>query len=166
MTDIGESPILIRSARPEDAARLRELAMSAGIDAWSEAGYADEISNPNSVVLCAFREHAIVGLLVSRIVPGSSDLPDAEIYNIAVDLGWRRSGIGSQLLAELIARLMTKGVEKLWLEVRESNRFAIGFYERHGFTAEITRPHFYANPDENAIVMRLRLTSMGKVTCL
>ena len=47
-------------------------------------------------------------------------------------------------------------VDNIWLEVRESNAGAIKFYEKHGFIAELTRPRFYRDPVENAVIMRLR----------
>jgi ribosomal protein S18 acetylase RimI-like enzyme len=41
--------------------------------------------------------------------------------------------------------------------VRESNRKAIAFYEKNGFESVQTRRHFYNDPREHAILMKLTL---------
>jgi ribosomal-protein-alanine N-acetyltransferase len=155
---------LIEQAEVADARSIRELAIDANIDAWSESGYVDEISRTGSFVLRAVRSGRLVGFLVARIVPGKAEHPDADLYNIAVDREAKREGIGSQLLDDLVARLLTLDVENLWLEVRESNLTAIGFYEKHGFEADTRRPNFYSNPVEDAVIMRLRLRRNGGVS--
>jgi ribosomal-protein-alanine N-acetyltransferase len=45
----------------------------------------------------------------------------------------------------------------VWLEVRESNHKAIAFYVKNGFEQVQTRPNFYENPREAALLMRLKL---------
>ena len=54
------------------------------------------------------------------------------MFNIAIVPSHQGNGLGKLLLNELIARLKEKGVQTLWLEVRESNpaRF---LYEKIGF---------------------------------
>lgn len=153
----------VTEAVKTDASKIRELALESGIDAWSADDYADEIQRSGSFVLCIREGQRIIGFLVARQVPGAAEIPDAEIYNIAVSTGSRRSGIGSQLLSELTLRLRSKGVKDIWLEVRESNVTAIRFYADQGFTAEVTRPNFYSNPTENAVIMRLSLSESPDV---
>ena len=147
----------IQDAVPTDSSSIRQLALDANIDAWSMSGYSDEICRSDSFVLKATDHGQLMGFLVARIVPGTTQTPDADIYNIAVLPLNKRKGIGSSLLVELLQRLTREGLGSIWLEVRESNYEAISFYERHGFNAELTRPNFYTNPTENAVIMRLRI---------
>ena len=157
--------LITKDACPSDSAVIRHLALNAKIDAWSEADYSDEISRPDSFVLTSTDSEVLVGFIVARIVPGkTARYPDADLYNIAVDPAAKRLGIGTKLLVTLLERLTFRGVNNVWLEVRESNRQAISFYERHGFTAELTRPNFYVNPTENAVIMRLRMESEQDVS--
>lgn len=151
--------LITKEAGPADSASIRQLALDAKIDAWSEADYSDEMSRPDSFVLISTLSEILAGFLVARVVPGSGETPDADLYNIAVDPAAKRQGIGTILLLALIERLKRRKVESVWLEVRESNAEAIAFYERHGFTAEVTRRNFYTNPTENAVIMRLRMAS-------
>ena len=146
--------LVVAIADPSEAEDVRRLAVESGIDAWTADDYRSEIANDNSIVLGARIAGVLAGMLVARIVPGAENF-DAELYNIAVQTGSRRHGVGSLLLTDLIDRLRGREVESLWLEVRESNRPAVDFYEKHGFKAEITRPNFYSNPVENALIMRL-----------
>lgn len=160
MTDM----ITIRRAIARDASRLREIAVEAGIDAWTVGDYEAEMGRQDSIVLAARQSERTVGFLLARIVPGSVESSDADLYNIALESRSRRRGVGRQLLSELICRLEEKDVKNVWLEVRESNLTAIRFYESQGFTSEITRPKFYSNPTENAVIMRLRLSRKNDVT--
>ena len=148
---------IIDDAHAIDVRSIRELAISARIDAWSEAHYLEEVVRTDSFLLKAMDTDHIVGFLLARIVPGAAGGNDADLYNIAVDIRLRRKGIASMLLCELISRLKVLQIVDLWLEVRESNISAIEFYKKHGFEAEITRSNFYANPVENAVIMRLRM---------
>jgi ribosomal-protein-alanine acetyltransferase len=151
--------VIVEEAELVDASWIRRIALDAEIDAWTDADYSEEISRPNSYVLRATDNAELVGFIVSRIVPGKTeDHPDADLYNIAVDHTRKRQGIGTKLLVSLLEGLASRRVSSVWLEVRESNSGAISFYKRHGFKPEITRPNFYSNPTENAVIMRRLVT--------
>ena len=108
----------------------------------------------------------IPSVLLARTVPGSSEKPDIDLYNIAVRPEHSRQGIGSALIKELLDQITATAIDSIWLEVRQSNRRAIDFYEKHGFAAEVTRPNFYSGPVENAVIMRLRLVQGQKVNSM
>ena len=147
----------ILKATANDARTIREIALEANIDAWSETDYRAEIGREESYVLVAEEADALCGFLLARTVPGSSLNPDIDLYNIAVQPQKSRRGVGSALMAYLLSLIASTDIENIWLEVRESNTAAINFYEKHGFAAELTRPNFYANPSENGVIMRLNL---------
>jgi [ribosomal protein S18]-alanine N-acetyltransferase len=48
-------------------------------------------------------------------------------------------------------------VREVMLEVREGNHSAQGFYRFLGFREEGRRPGYYADPVEDAVLMRLSL---------
>ena len=82
-------------------------------------------------------------------------LDEATLFNIAIVPSHQGNGLGKLLLNELITRLKEKGVQTLWLEVRESNpaRF---LYEKIGFNEVDIRKNYYPKPSgrrENAVVM-------------
>lgn len=73
--------------------------------------------------------------------------PQGHIVSIAVDPPYRRRGIGTELLEEVLKR--TKG--RACVEVRESNEVAKKFYTHLGFSLQTVIPKYYG--DEDAFVM-------------
>lgn len=129
---------------------------------WSAQSYLDEIKNPDAILLrLVSSENEIIGFVVGRLVPGGNVefRTDAEIYNIAVVSEHRNTGNGQLLLDEFLKISIERGAKNVWLEVRESNRSAIAFYRKNGFEQVQTRPNFYKDPRESALLMRLDLTA-------
>jgi [ribosomal protein S18]-alanine N-acetyltransferase len=77
---------------------------------------------------------------------------EAQIIDIIVDEKYRRQGIATQLINELLAE--AKHCSYVILEVRESNQPARRLYAKHGFVEWYRRKNYYKNPTEDAIVMR------------
>ena len=69
----------------------------------------------------------------------------------------RRRGVASALLRAAVAWAGAVDARKLLLEVRVSNHPALSLYERFGFTRDGVRPHYYRNPDEDAVLLSLTL---------
>lgn len=82
-------------------------------------------------------------------------LPEGEITNVAVAPSRHRQGIGRMLLSYLLKQAEEKGICRIILEVRISNRKAIGLYKSMGFQNCGIRRNFYEMPREDGIVMVL-----------
>ena len=149
----------VRKAIPEDADVVRHIARRCGIDSWTVDQYREETKRTDAVFWVARRGPEVNGFISGRIVPSASDGMDGEIYNIAINPESRGQGIGRKLLEKAIKNFTGEGCNAVWLEVRESNRNAIQFYENNGFTHATIRRNFYTSPVENAIVMKLTLVS-------
>lgn len=67
-----------------------------------------------------------------------------EIYNICVDVSYRRRHIASNLLLHAFETLSAKSSI---LEVRESNMSAISLYKKLGYKQIHTRKNYYGNED-------------------
>ncbi|MCU0226564.1 MAG: GNAT family N-acetyltransferase [Bryobacterales bacterium] len=74
---------------------------------------------------------------------------EAELLNIAVHSAFRRRGLAEALIRRLF--LFSPG--NWFLEVRQSNASAIHLYEKIGFSRLGTRPRYYSDSGEDAIVM-------------
>lgn len=96
---------------------------------------------------------SIVGFVIFHIVADA-----AEIYNIAVESGYARSGIGKQLMKVAIEESGRKKAGKVVLEVRKSNDPAINFYLGFDFTIVGERKNYYSNPIEDAYVMEYHIS--------
>jgi [ribosomal protein S18]-alanine N-acetyltransferase len=83
-----------------------------------------------------------------------------EVYNIAVDAGHARTGIGKQLMITVMKESRTHYASRILLEVRKSNAGAIRFYEGFGFKVTGDRKDYYSNPVEDAFVMELNLAEL------
>ena len=94
----------------------------------------------------------IAGFIVARAVG-----PEWEIENVAVAPDFRRRGIARQLVATVIAQARQGNVGAIYLEVRESNAAARGFYSSFGFVESTRRPAYYRDPPEAAVIYRLAL---------
>ncbi len=88
---------------------------------------------------------------------------EMEILNLAVTPAARRQGIATQLLRESMQWAAENGVGKVYLEVRASNTAAKTFYQSHGFQAIGTRPNYYGDPPEDALLLRTSLRERDSV---
>lgn len=81
----------------------------------------------------------------------------AYVTNIAVIREYRRKGIASKILENMITYCKESGIKSLMLEVRVSNSVAIALYKKYGFsTAGISKNH-YSLPREDAYNMCLTI---------
>jgi [ribosomal protein S18]-alanine N-acetyltransferase len=83
-----------------------------------------------------------------------------ELDTIAVDPALRRRGIGAELLLSVLAWAAKRGARQIGLEVRISNARALAFYQRMGFTAEGRRTLYYADPQEDALLLSRLVTAV------
>jgi ribosomal-protein-alanine N-acetyltransferase len=114
---------------------------------WSLAMFVLELSKPSGVCLAAVEgQQKLLGYLICSRYDQVWHL-----MNIAVDPASRRTGIARALLEEMLERGGTDA--SYTLEVRKSNAPAIALYEQFGFRAAGTRPRYYHDTGEDAMIM-------------
>ncbi len=79
-------------------------------------------------------------------------IPNAEILNLFVKDKYRGNNLGKMLIDEVVDVCKLENVDKLTLEVRVSNTYAIKMYENSGFKVSHTRKNYYSN-NEDAYLM-------------
>lgn len=146
------SELFIREATPNDVSQIEEIEKSSFSTPWSEKWLTDEINKPDDFFLVASDGDNILGYAVVGKLGA-----EAELYNIAVDNAHRCRGIGNALMERLKKEVSKGGVEKVFLEVRETNVAAISLYEKHGFKSVGRRRNYYREPTEDAVIMMLSL---------
>jgi ribosomal-protein-alanine acetyltransferase len=120
---------------------------------WSEALLAQELEVRASIQLVAESSgYQLVGWCACRVI-----CPEAELLKIAVKKKNRERGIGRFLLEFLFGELKKRKVTSLFLEVRSKNRTALKFYEGHGFFYVGSRPDYYVDPPDSAMILRKNL---------
>lgn len=80
-------------------------------------------------------------------------LDELHVNNLAVLPEHRRSGVASALLTRALADAAARGATRATLEVRASNEPALRLYERFGFAVTAVRRGYYAQPEEDALVL-------------
>lgn len=119
---------------------------------WSIEQYRAALFVPERLALVLEENSQILGFLIARSVD-----QEWELENIVVAASTPRRGLGTQLLNEFLDLARARSARSIFLEVRESNLPARGFYEKHGFLECGWRKNYYAAPQEDAIVYRFLL---------
>ena len=140
---------IISQIEASDFDRLYEIEQQVHLVPWS-FGTLKNNQGDRYLNLKLIENNQIIGFAICQTV-----LDEATLFNIAILPSYQGNGFGKLLLNELIIQLKEKGVQTLWLEVRESNpaRF---LYEKIGFNEVDIRKNYYPKPSggrENAVVM-------------
>ena len=145
--------VTIRVFRPGDAAAVTMILRQAPEAAnWPEQGYREALHWPGVLALVSEDDGQVTGFILGRQVGDES-----EILNLAVTAVGRRRGQGAALLKAALDKFRSRGVNRVFLEVRESNQTGIAFYEEHDFSKTRRRARYYRDPDEAAMVMERKL---------
>ena len=116
---------------------------------WSLAMFVLELSKPGGICLAAEDPD---GELIAYLVCARYD--DVwHLMNVAVAPNQRRRGVAKALIARLFEEAGDGA--RYTLEVRVSNRVAIGMYERLGFRSAGRRRRYYHDNGEDALIMWL-----------
>jgi ribosomal-protein-alanine N-acetyltransferase len=106
-----------------------------------------------------FNQHgpALVGFAVAAALSIPEAPAECELEFVLVPPHARRRGIGSALMETVLAWARERGAKEIWLEVRKSNVHAVRLYERCGFAITGSRPGYYVDPVEDALLMRCQI---------
>jgi len=142
--------------REEDLAEVCAIENSSFPNPWQENTFRGEIHNQNIsfplVVVHSLNKKIIGYIIFWRL------FEDVQINNIAVHPDFRRLGIGRAVLEGVIEQMRKEGAKNITLEVRPSNIGALTLYKKLGFRPLSIRKAYYSHPDEDAIVLSLRLS--------
>lgn len=138
----------IRRSVPADAKEIAAAEIEVFSDPWSERDITDAISQSGSMCYTALSDGKVVAYIIGRQIS-----PEGEIYRIATLPSHRRRGIAYRLLDYAVKCERGRGLESLFLEVREKNIPARNLYKSYGFREIGFRKNYYKNPSDNAVVM-------------
>ena len=114
---------------------------------WTPAKVKRHILDKDTMALIARKEGTIAGFAIMRF--GDDQ---AHLFLLAVAPEFRRTGIGRSMIHWLEKSCRTAGIQAIRLEVRASNRGAIGFYRRLGYQI-LARIAGYYDRREAAVIM-------------
>jgi len=120
---------------------------------WSRQSITDEfMHNKSAVYFCALADGKAIGYAGMWLI-----CDEGHITNIAVHPEFRRCGVGSALMEALLEEAKKRNLTALTLEVRKSNHAAQSVYRKYGFEEGGLRKAYYADNNEDAIIMWKRM---------
>lgn len=148
----GISVVPMAERHLDSLAELERICFS---EPWTRSGLAAELSNPAAVFAAAELDGKTAGYAGMNRV-----LDECYVDNVAVFPQYRRLGIALALMEYLIHDAKENRASFITLEVRASNAGAIALYEKLGFREAGRRRDFYRQPQEDALLLTLFLSSI------
>ena len=146
---------IFRKIIEKDIAQVAALEKKTFSDAWSEASIRGTYGQAQAFITVAEVDGTFAGYCIVYYV-----MDEAEIARIAVDESFRRQGIGQGLLSYTFSCCEEKQIERVLLDVRESNVSARAFYQKQGFLEDGIRKDFYNGPKEHAVLMSRSISNL------
>ncbi len=140
-----------RQMVPDDADAVARVEAVSFPVPWSRESFWREASNEHTCYVLACDEEAatpVIGYAGCWILAG-----EAQITNVAILPAYRGQGVGTQLMAAVIAAAKERGASAMTLEVRPSNAPALALYHHYGFQEAGRRKGYYSDNGEDAIIM-------------
>ena len=150
--------MLLTPARVEDVASIAAIEAASFAQPWLPPAILGELTVPEGwhhvarVPADPEAQAAVVGYILTRFLAD-----EMHIMKLAVEPAWRRRGTATALLEAAQREALRRRAILMLLEVRKSNRPAIGFYREAGFQIIGVRPNYYPQTGEDALVMSKRL---------
>lgn len=151
MTIIKPIPeIQIERMQREDLQQVMAIEKDAFPDPWHESFFKRELrkKKKHSHLYVAKLDDKVIGFIVFYVFSG-----EGHIHNIAVDIAYRRRGIGKYLLEFALEIIKKNDVEEVYLEVSVKNTAALELYRKYQFQVFGVRKRYYSNGDD-AYVLR------------
>lgn len=153
MPDVSGQGYSVVSLGPEDLEQVLAIEQTVA-GGWSRGqlqGEFDHLAGWQFGVRSASDEK------IMAFVMGRTVVDEAEILRLVVDQKWRRKGLATFLLIELIRFLKQQSCKICHLEVRSSNLAALRLYGKNGFEEVGRRRNYYHNPSEDAVLMAIQI---------
>lgn len=133
----------------EDLEAIYEIESSSFSVPWSKESLRNELTmNQFSYYLVAELEGQVIGYGGMWIIAD-----EAHVTNIAIAPSYRGQGWGEKLVRAMKQTAVEQGAVGMTLEVRPSNAIALKLYEKMGFYKTGTRPKYYSDDGEDALIM-------------
>ncbi len=123
------------------------------ISLWSKKQWANEFKKDGTKIFGLLIKNLVIGICVFQVV-----LDEAQINYFVVNQKFREKGFGSYLMRYLIKHCEKSNVNKLFLEVSQTNIKAEKFYARFDFITVGIRRNYYRD-GSNALLKEKKLTT-------
>ncbi|KGA97776.1 alanine acetyltransferase [Alkalihalobacillus alcalophilus ATCC 27647 = CGMCC 1.3604] len=150
---IEQNKASIRFMIKDDIEKIVEVEQNAFTTPWTHEVFEQELEvNKFAHYLVYEKDEKIVGYCGVWIIT-----EEAQVTNIAVHSDFRGHGYGEELLDYALSYSKLMGANRISLEVRLSNIVAQNLYKKLGFQPGGIRKNYYADNQEDALVMWVKL---------
>ncbi len=136
-----------------DIERVLEIERTCFPKPWSRQSFLYEIKNPYSLCMVIKEDDALENLSVCAYSCSHIFGDEMTLLRLAVVPEKRHMGLGGHLLNTALDHAIRRGAASAFLEVGPSNGHAQSLYRKLGFRVVGTRPNYYPETGENALVM-------------
>ena len=144
--------ISIKQINEKDVDLCYELDSST-ISLWTKKQWANEFKKKGIEVFGLLLSNLVIGICVFHVV-----VDEAQINFFVVNPKYRKKGFGTYLMSYLIKECKKCNINKLFLEVSQSNFTAERFYSRFDFDTVGIRKNYYRDGSD-ALLKEKKLTT-------
>ena len=144
--------ISIKQINENDIDLCYELDLNT-ISLWTKKQWASEFKKEGTKIFGLLLENLVIGICVFQVV-----IDEVQINYFVVNQNFRKRGFGSYLMSYLIKRCKKLNINKLLLEVSQSNITAENFYNRFDFSTVGIRKNYYKD-GSHALLKEKKLTT-------
>ena len=137
----------IKSLSKQSVSQILELYDGNFSDGWSQNMLNSGFDGGRLFAFGVFNEQQLVG-----VITFSLGVDDADIEGVVVDKNYRGKGLAQSLIESAHSFIKEKGIQKVLLEVRQTNTPAINLYQKVGYKQISVRKNYYSD-GENALVL-------------
>lgn len=140
----------LRSWKYEDILKIAEMEKECfPLEPWSFQTLASSFDGENFCGVIAEDGGEIIGYGGITLAVDTAD-----IDNVAVAEPYRRGGVGTAVIAELLRIAAEHGAKKVFLEVRVSNSAAMAVYLKSGFKGVYARSRYYSDGEDCLVMVK------------
>jgi ribosomal-protein-alanine N-acetyltransferase len=141
--------VFLRWMIRRDMAEVMQIERQSFEYPWSEDDFSRCLRQRHCIGMVAEHDGRIVGCMIYEL-----HRTRIHVLNFAVAASCRRQGVGRQMVAKLVAKLLAQRRSRIVLEVRETNVAAQLFFRENGFRAVSVLRGFYNDTPEDAYLMQ------------
>lgn len=145
---ISVPQLVIEPMQAEDIPEMMQIERMCFVTPWHENAFYNELHHEPACYLVAKVDGRVVGYGGMWVI-----MDEAHVTTLAVHPDYRRHHIGERLLLALLEVAIARRAHKATLEVRMSNIAAQNLYAKYGFQAVAIRKGYYADTQEDALIM-------------
>lgn len=147
---IGQPAIRVSPMKTSDLDSVARLEDNCSDYPWSRRLFEVELTSvADSIWLTAEKGHIVVGfagaMLRGRVL---------HLMNVAVDDEYRRIGVASRMISQLLEEGTARGAQRSTLEVKHDNTGALSLYRRFGFETTGRRLAYYRDGDDALVLWK------------